>query len=571
MNIMYVSAEVAPFAKSGGLGDVLGALPKAVAQSGHKVSVVMPKYARIIPQRYQQQMTYLGYFYVDVSWRHQYCGVFSLSQDGVDYYFLDNEFYFGGDSLYCFADNERFTYFSKACLDLVGYLGEKVDVIHTNDWSTGILPVLFDAFYRWQEFYRNIKLVYTIHNLKYQGWLNVHEAQDLTGLPEQFFRPDRVLKNGTVNYMKSGIVFSDAVTTVSPTYAEEIKRDEYSEYLGDVINRYAYKTEGILNGIDYSVYNPSTDEDLPYKYDSSNVKQAKTDNKLALQKELGLPQKADVCMIGLVSRLVEQKGLDLVDYIMEKMLNCEVQFVVLGTGESRYEDMFRYYQSKYPLKMSANITFNNQLAHKIYAACDLLLVPSRFEPCGLSQMIALKYGTLPLVRETGGLKDTVTSYNEQTKEGNGFSFANYNGDDLWYTVGRALNFYYERRQEWDNIQQAGMRCDYSWKESSAKYVALYQRLCGINAVTIKHPAHVAEVKQTSKAVVEVKQQSTAVAEVPNQSKAVTVTTTKKATAKKSSATTTKKSTSGSKSKTTSATKSKSTTTRKKSATPKDKE
>ncbi len=486
MNIIYCSAEVEPFAKSGGLGDVMGALPKAVAAEGHRVRVVMPRYTKVIPQEYKEKMKYIGYFYTDLAWRHQYCGVFTFDSDGVSYYFLDNEYYFGGD-LYCFADIERFSFFAKACLDLTGWLGEKPDVIHCNDWSTGLLPVLFDAFYRPVDFYKNIKLVYTVHNLRYQGITSVGNAEDLTALPHYFFTGDRLVQNNCVNYMKGAIVFSDAVTTVSPTYAEEIKTDAYSECLGDVINKYSYKIRGILNGVDYGVYNPAKDRTIAATYSAASMA-GKTVNKLALQKRLGLPEREDVPVIGLISRLVDQKGLDLVNAVIEDVLQHDVQFVVLGTGEKKYEDMFTSCQQRHPDKVSANIYFSNVLAHQIYAGADFVLVPSLFEPCGLTQIIGLKYGAVPIVRETGGLKDTVTSYNEQTGCGNGFSFAAYNAGDMLYTICRALDFWYTKKDLFRQIRKTGMKCDFGWKESSRKYIQMYGELTGLPVETESSPS-----------------------------------------------------------------------------------
>lgn len=480
MNIMYLSAEVEPFAKSGGLGDVLGALPKAVARQGANVSVVMPKYTRLIDAGYQEAMNYIGYMYVDLSWRHQYCGVFTLEKDNVTYYFLDNEFYFGGD-LYCFADTERFAFFSKACLDLIGYLNKKVDILHCNDWSTALVPVMLDAFYKQNKLYSDIKTVYTIHNLRYQGKTSAENLMDLTALPQRYFYGNALEHGGCMNMMKGAIVYSDAVTTVSETYAREIRTDSFSECLGDVINQYSYKITGIVNGVDYNTYNPAKDKLIYCTYSSVTATEGKKFNKTELQKQLGLPVREDVAMIGLISRLVDQKGLDLIAAVMNDILQNDVQFVVLGTGESRYEEMFRYFASVYPQKLSANIYFSNQLAHRIYAASDFVLVPSLFEPCGLTQLIGLKYGSLPIVRETGGLKDTVLSYNEYTGKGNGFSFAQYNAHDMLYTINRALSYKYEHNDIYCKIQRRGMRCDYSWKESSKKYMALYKSLTGADS------------------------------------------------------------------------------------------
>jgi len=456
------------------LGDVLGALPESIAKS-NDVAVVMPKYSGIIEECYKKAMEYVGYFYVDVNWRHQYCGVFRLQSDGVTYYFLDNEYYFGGE-MYCFADNERFAFFSKAALDLVAFLGKSFDVIHCNDWSSGLVPVLFDAFYRNLSVYCNTKLVYTIHNLRYQGWMSKDECQNLTGLDDGYFTQDRLMYGESVNIMKGAIVFSDAVTTVSESYINEIKTPLYGENLHWLMERYSYKTSGILNGVDYGVYNPSKDKYVYSKYSSETVIGGKRENKLQLQKELNLPSDGDVMLIGVISRLTDQKGFYLIDAVMRDLVKARMQFVVLGTGEKRYEDMFRYYQGAYPDKISANITFDNRLAHRIYAACDLFLMPSDFEPCGLSQIISLKYGALPLVRETGGLKDTVLSYNEYTGEGNGFSFARSDANDFWFTICRALRLYYEEKDVWERIVRQAMKCDFSWKKSSRKYLELYKSL-----------------------------------------------------------------------------------------------
>ncbi len=476
MNIFYFSAEVEPFAKSGGLGDVLGALPKAVAKvRGNNVSVVMPLYKDVIKPEYKMQMQYLGYFYTEVNWRHQYVGVFSLVRDNVTYYFIDNEYYFVGP-MYCFADNERFAYFNKAALDLVAWLGVKADVLHCNDWSTGYIPVLKHAFYGNCEFVKDAKVVYTIHNLKYQGKMSVECMKDLTALPDWYFTDDRLLDNGCVNLMKGAMVFADAVTTVSDTYAKEIATAQYGEGLDYLVRNIGYKMHGIINGVDYNVYNPSKDELIDVNYNRVTVQKGKTANKLAVQQTLGLPERAEVPMIAFISRLVDQKGLDILCAMCENMLARDVQFVVLGTGDKRYENMFREIAYRHPDKVSVNLFFDNTLAHRLYAAADFVLLPSVFEPCGLTQLIALKYGAVPIVRETGGLYDTVRSYNEQTLQGNGFSFAAINADDLAYTVRRALDFYTNRNKTYKTIRSFGMGQDFSWKESSARYMDLYKSL-----------------------------------------------------------------------------------------------
>lgn len=475
MNVFYFSAEVEPFAKSGGLGDVLGALPKAVAAQKNDVYVVMPYYCDLIAAKYKVEMTYLGYFYTDVNWRHQYVGVLQLKRDNVTYLFLDNEYYFQGP-MYCFADNERFAYFCKASLDLVCWLNVQADVLHCNDWTTALIPVLKHSFYQNSPQLEKAKTVFTIHNLRYQGWQNVEETKNLTGLSDWYFTDDRLVKHGGVNLMKGAIVFSDAVTTVSPTYAWEITQDAFSENIGDVINKYTHKICGILNGVDYQTYDPAHDELIFQTYNSTTAASGKAANKMKLQQSLRLSERGDVAMIGIVSRLVDQKGLDMVAQVVEDLLQQDVQIVLLGTGEERYESMFKSLAWRYPNKVSANIFFDNELAHRIYTSCDFVLVPSVFEPCGLSQLIALKYGAVPIVRETGGLKDTVLSYNSETGEGNGFSFTHCNADDMLYTIRRALNYFYTKNNLYRAIQQRGMKQDFSWKESSAKYVALYRSL-----------------------------------------------------------------------------------------------
>lgn len=476
MNIFYFSAEVEPFAKSGGLGDVLGALPKAIAKNkDNNVFVVMPLYKDVIKLNYKAQMEYIGYFYTEVSWRHQYVGVMRLVRDNVTYYFLDNEYYFQGP-MYCYADNERFAYFNKAALDLVVWLNVHADVLHCNDWSAGFIPFLKHAFFGNCPQLKDAQVVYTIHNLKYQGKMSVECMKDLTGLPDWYFTYDRLLDNGCANVMKGAMVFSNAITTVSDTYAKEIATPEYGEGLDYVVREYGYKISGIINGVDYNVYNPSKDTMIDVNYNRVTFRKGKTANKVALQQALGLPVREDVPMFAFISRLVDQKGLDMLCSVTESLLQHDIQFVVLGTGDKRYEDWFSDIASRHPDKMSANIYFDNALAHKLYAAADFVVLPSVFEPCGLTQLIALKYGAVPIVRETGGLKDTVTSYNEQTGEGNGFSFAPLNAADLEYTVCRAIGFWYDRNKVYRLIQRRGMGQDFSWNESSNKYLQLYNRL-----------------------------------------------------------------------------------------------
>ncbi len=478
MNIFYFSAEVEPFAKSGGMGDVLGALPKAVAKKkSNHVSVVMPLYCNVIPLKYKQQFEYLGYYYTEVNWRHQYVGVFRFVKDNVTYYFLDNEYYFQGP-MYCFADNERFAYFSKASLDLVVWLNQKADILHCNDWSTAYIPLLKKAFFEQCPQLNQAKVVYTIHNLKYQGKMGVEMCRDLTGLPDWCFTDDVLIDSDCVNLMKGAIVVSDIVTTVSDTYTKEIQTSRYGEGLDYVIRNYSYKVKGIINGVDYSVYSPSKDKFIAKRYNRKTVNNGKAINRKELQQKTSLPLNDKVPLIAFVSRMVDQKGLDMVNAIMPRLLQKDVQVVVLGTGDKQYEDACKSFAYSYPNKLSANIYFNNALAHQIYASADFVLLPSVFEPCGLTQLIGLKYGAVPIVRETGGLKDTVLSYNEQTLEGNGFSFAECNADDLLYTICRAIDFYVNHKEVYNIIRQRGMSQDFSWKVSANKYIELYKSLLG---------------------------------------------------------------------------------------------
>ena len=472
--ILMCSSEAAPFAKSGGLGDVLGALPQALAKIGHDVRVVLPKYG-CIPFEYLEKMEFKFFIYVPLGWRRKYCGVFELKKDGVAYYFIDNEYYFGDPYLYKWNDLERFAFFDKACLEILTELDFKPQIIHTHDWQTGMIPVLLNAYYINNEFYRGIKTVFTIHNLRYQGIYSIDTVEDFFSIGNEYFTNDKLEFHGCANLLKGGIVYSDYVTTVSPTYAEEIKTPLGGEKLDGLLSARSNSLFGILNGIDYNVYNPKTDEHIFEKYDAKTVLQKKKINKIKLQEQLGLPQDGEKAMIGIISRLVDQKGLDLIAAAMSELMSMDIQLVVVGTGESRYEEMFRQTAWYNPQKMSANIMFSNDLAHKVYAACDIFLMPSMFEPCGLSQLIAFKYGTIPVVRETGGLKDTVIPYNEYTGEGNGFSFSPYNASDMMYILRMALGFFADK-EIWNKLITNAMKLDFSWKASAKKYDEMYANL-----------------------------------------------------------------------------------------------
>lgn len=472
--ILMCSSEIAPFAKTGGLGDVLGALPQALAKLGHDVRVIMPKYG-CIPEEYREKMEFLFFIYVPLSWRRKYCGVFRLEKDGVTYYFVDNEYYFGDPYLYKWNDLERFAFFDKSCLEILRNLDFKPDILHCHDWQTGMIPVLLNAYFVRDEFYRGIKTVFTIHNLRYQGIYSIDITADFFSLDNSFFTEDKLEFHGCANLLKGGIVYSDYVTTVSPTYADEIKTPLGGEKLDGLLSARSQSLFGIINGIDYDEYNPKTDKYIFANYDQRNLINKKKENKIRLQEQLGLPVDGEKAMIGIVTRLVDQKGLSIVAEAMGELTSMDIQLVVLGTGDSNYEEMFRQNAWYHPDKVSANIMFSNDLAHKIYAGADIFLMPSMFEPCGLSQMIAMTYGTIPIVRETGGLKDTVMPFNEYTGEGNGFSFYPYNKNDMMHVIRMALKAF-ANKEVWAPMMKRAMKTDFSWNASAKKYSELYDNL-----------------------------------------------------------------------------------------------
>ena len=473
MKVLFVTSEAHPFIKTGGLADVAGSLPKHLNEEGVDVRLVLPLYGQI-PETYRSQMQYEGYFYVDLDWRHQYCGVFSLEHDGVRVYFLDNMYYFHRGQLYGEGDDaERFLFFSKAVTQLPKVIGFQPDIIHSNDWHSGMVNVLVQDFRRGDPYYQSIRTVFTIHNLKYQGVFPA-EALRLAGLSPFYFNEDAVKFYDAINFMKAGIVFSDAVTTVSTSYAQEIQDPYYGEGLDGLLRQYNYKLTGITNGIDYEVWDPETDPLIAVNYGANSLDK-KRKNKEKLQEQYGLPVNGQIPMISIVSRLVEAKGLDLIIYIMDQLLNDELQIVILGTGDRKFEDSFHYFAWRYPDRFSFRNYYSEQEAHQIYAASDLYLMPSLYEACGISQMISMRYGTLPIVRETGGLRDTVLSYNEFSGEGTGFSFLNINAHDLLHTVRRAL-YYYSQRDVLLHIQKNAMRQDNSWARSGRMYRDIYESI-----------------------------------------------------------------------------------------------
>ncbi len=475
MKILYVAAEAVPFAKTGGLADVAGSLPKALKADGVDVRVIMPKFGKI-PEAYRNAMEHVYDGELPVAWRKKYVGLDKYELDGVTYYFVDNEEYFNREGFYGYDDDaERFSFFSRAVLDLLQAMDFWPDVIHTNDWHAGLVNVFLKLEHMGDARYERIKTVYTIHNLKYQGVFPKDVMPDVLGLDWKYFNNGDLEFYDAVNFMKGGIIYADAITTVSKTYAKEIQYPYFGEHLDGLLRSREQDLSGIVNGIDYSVYNPRTDKYIFETYDEESLDR-KLDNKIALQKSLGLPERRNVPLIAIVSRLVEPKGMDLVVRMMDEILQHEeIQLVVLGTGEKRYEDWFKGLAWRYPKKVSVNIYFSNELAQRIYAGADIFLMPSNYEPCGIGQLIALRYGTIPVVRQTGGLKDTVQQYNKYTQEGNGFVFENYNAHEMMYALKRALSFY-GNYEIWHKIQLNAVQADYSWKRSAKEYEALYERL-----------------------------------------------------------------------------------------------
>ncbi|MFJ7756063.1 glycogen synthase GlgA [Peribacillus muralis] len=473
MNIVIAASECAPFIKTGGLGDVIGALPKALIKQGVHVSVILPKYEDL-PYHFKQEMTHMTSIEVPVGWRQQFCGIEKLVSNGITYYFLDNEYYFKRHGSYGFFDDgERFAFFSRAILEALPYLEEKPDIVHCHDWQTGLVSVLLKAHYHNHPFYKDIKTVFTIHNLRYQGVYSKTVLAELLDLSELYFNIDGLEFHGNVSYLKAGLAFSNIVTTVSQSYAEEIQTPYYGESLDGFLRKRNSDLKGIVNGIDYEEYNPCTDGYLAVPFDSY---EGKLENKRLLQESLNLPVKEDIPVISMVTRLVDQKGIDLILHVFHEMMSQGIQFILLGTGEEQYESAFRQLAEQYPIQVSVNTYFNEGLARRIYAGSDIFLMPSQFEPCGIGQLLALRYGTLPLVRETGGLRDTVIPYNQFTGEGNGFSFTNYNAHEMLHTIEQSVGLYKFQPKRWKSLVERAMKLDFSWTSSSLAYIKLYESL-----------------------------------------------------------------------------------------------
>lgn len=547
MQIVFASAECAPFVKTGGLGDVAGSLPAALVRAGAEVIVMVPKYATI-KDEYKAQMEHFADFYVSLGWRNEYCGLEKLERDGVTYMFVDNERYFARDYPYGFFDDgERFAFFSKAITESLQHLpaGFECDILHCNDWQTALAPVFLREFYQGLPLYDRVKTVFSIHNVAFQGQFSDTVMEDILGVAHIPAAATQLRCDAcSINYMLGALHYADAITTVSPTYAGEIQTPEFGEGLDGVLRERSYALQGILNGIDVAAFDPATDKRIAANY-TVDDRSGKAVCKAKLQEELGLEVRDDRPLMVMVTRLTRQKGMDLVMYALDRILSGGVQVAVLGTGDRDYEDGLRYFQDKYPGTMAARIEFDPALSQRMYAAADMFLMPSKFEPCGLSQIIAMRYGTLPIVRETGGLKDTVQPYNEFTGEGTGFSFSNFNGDEMGDAVFRAARLFWDNRDAWNQLVTQAMSQDFSWTRSADKYLDLYffmhpeierpaavvdePEVAAEPAATVKEPAAAEEPKAEEKPAAEVEVK-------PATKPAAKKTTTRKTTAKKATAT-----------------------------------
>ena len=476
MNILYVTSEAAPFCKTGGLADVAGSLPQALAKTGDKISVILPLY-QCVADQFHDKLQFVKWTFVRLSWRSVYCGLFQLEKDGVTWYFVDNEYYFRRPDLYGYYDDaERFGYFSRAVTELMRELPEKPDVVHCNDWQTSLVPIyIHDEAVR-DDFYKSIRTVITIHNIEYQGRYGRELLEELFGLAPGWYDGGTLAYEEDINLLKGAIVNSDAVTAVSPTYAQELKYAYFAHGLENVVSMCENKLYGVLNGIDVKSFDPRKDKSIAATYSPGRL-DGKAKCKEQLQQTMGLQVKADTPIVAMVTRLVPHKGLDLVCETLDSIMEKDAQFVVLGKGEAQYEAFFNYARARYPGRVAIYLGYSDALARQIYAGADLFLMPSKSEPCGLSQMIAMRYGTLPIVRETGGLKDTVRPYQPWNGEGNGFSFANYNAGDMCHVVCEAIDLYHNNPDAFKLLQKRDMNADFSWKRSAEEYHTIYENIC----------------------------------------------------------------------------------------------
>lgn len=473
MKVLFVSAEASPFVQTGGLAEVSYSLPKQLKNKGIDIRTIVPYYSKIIEEKYKKQMKEITSFTVQVGWRNQVTKLFELWHRGAIYYFIDYAYYYDREGIYGYHDDgERFSYFNLAVLEAIQHIPFYPDIIHTNDWHTGFIPLLLKDRYCYKKGYEHIKTVFTIHNLKYQGIFPGVMLGDMFSIDYKYFYS--VEFYGKLSFMKAGINFSDVITTVSKTYSKEIQTAYFGEHLEGVLSNRKDDLYGIVNGIDYDVYNTEKNNHIAKLYSIDNI-EYKYDNKIILQKALKLPVNKEIPVISMVTRLVEMKGIDLILCVLERLFQENVQLIVLGQGDNVYEEAFRDFANRFSEKLAIQLSYNQGLAHKIYAGSDMFLMPSRFEPCGLGQLIAMHYGTIPIVREIGGLKDTVQSYNDLKKTGNGFSFTNYNADDMLYTIKRALK-YYNKKNIWHRLIKNSMSQDFSWNSSAKQYIELYNKL-----------------------------------------------------------------------------------------------
>lgn len=476
MRVLFATSEATPFIKSGGLADVLGSLPKEMAKKGVESIVVLPKYQDM---KFADKIEFVTNFDIWVGWRKVYCGVFTYELDGVRFYFIDNEQYYRRPGLYGYDDDyERFAYFDFAVLELISHLDLKPDILHLHDWQTAMIAMLYKERYCYYEYYEDIKIVFTIHNIAFQGKADPRLLSELFGLDNYLYYNGNCRNDGCLNMMKAAIFYSDVITTVSPTYAKEILTAEYGEGLQNILEMRKYDLYGILNGVDYDVINPATDKDIVKNYTVDSVFDNKVVNKLALQKEVGLPENKDVPLIGIVTRLTKQKGLDLIINQFDEMCKRDVQIVILGAGDRVYEDTLNAIAQNYPTKVSLQLKYDFGLSCRIYAGCDMFLMPSLFEPCGLSQMMALRYGTIPIVRQTGGLKDSVEPYDEYANKGTGFGFMNYNAHEMMRIIDYALEVYDNHRDSWNQMVIRAMNAKLDWDESANHYLKVFKSLIG---------------------------------------------------------------------------------------------
>ena len=537
MKILYATSEAVPFCKTGGLADVAGSLPAALAEQGAEVAVVLPLYQKV-REKFGDQLQFICYDYVDLAWRHSYCGLFALERDGVTWYFLDNEQYFNRPNLYGYGDdNERFGFFSRAVVKMLDHMKFWPEVIHCNDWQTALIPIYLSDDGVREDRYRSIKTALTIHNIEYQGRYGLNTLGDLFGLDQGWANDGTIIMDGDVNLIKGAILCADAVNAVSPTYANELKMAYFAHRLEDIMRQCEYKLSGVLNGIDMKLYDPAADSRITKNYSVDDVS-GKAENKLALQRMVGLREEANTPILAIVSRLVSHKGLDLICEVLHDIMELPVQLVILGKGDQKYEEFFHWAAQQYQGRMAVMLDYNEALSMAIYSGADLFLMPSKSEPCGLSQMIAMRYGTVPIVRETGGLRDSVQPYEAWRDAGTGFTFANYASGDMLYVIREAVYLYKDYPEAFARLQGRAMKCDFSWNRSAKEYLRIYDTITGRawtgEEAPVEAPAEEKPVKKTRKTTAK-KTAEKAEEKKPAAKKAAAKKTTEKAAEKKPAA------------------------------------